>query len=175
MNPNNYANRQVNIAIKVEELVEIDAAWKELIEEIEGVSKSEYFKSLNSYDLLETRKIYREFHASLESNKLSNYAFKEYQRLSSFEYILTPDANDDDSILRLDGKINLLEGSEILISMDIHSLLKLFDVADEYKSENMRREMLAERDDWMPPENFKDGTDEEQEIWKIYYEKQKHT
>jgi hypothetical protein len=169
VNLNNYANKQVNISIKVEELVEIDAALKALIEEIEGVSESGYFKSIGSYDLLDIKKIQEEFLDNFQNNKLANYAFKEFRRLNSFEYILNPDSDDNDVLSGLDRKIDLLRGSEIFLSMRFYSLGKLFDITSEYANENSRRDMLADRDDWMPPENFKDGTDEEQEIWKMHY------
>lgn len=60
------------------------------------------------------------------------------------------------------------------IEMDFQYWQFLFEITDYFNGVEKRRiEMnsaaLSEKNDWSPPDNFKDGTDDEQEVWSSHW------
>lgn len=171
MKLNNFAHINSFINIPLSTMVDIDVAMKKLLMEIEDGSQSGYFKSIDSYRLEEVKNRYEKFKKAIDENGLVSYAFREHQRLSSSEYLFSPDYDEKDSLLALDGKLNSIRSCEVTLSMHLSELIAVLEITNEYLNEESRREMIHKRDTWHPPENFKDGTDDEQEIWETYNKK----
>ena len=73
--------------------------------------------------------------------------------------------------LMLQDKVNLPE-ERYLYEANFYSIRVLMAIYEEIEEklyrESLDRETEYEQDDWVPPENFANGTDDEQEIWLTY-------
>jgi len=73
--------------------------------------------------------------------------------------------------LMLQDKVNLPE-ERYLYEANFYSIRVLMAIYEEIEEklyrESLDRETEYEHDDWVPPENFANGTDDEQEIWQSY-------
>ena len=69
----------------------------------------------------------------------------------------------------LQDKVNLPE-ERYLYEANFYSMRVLMAIYEEHEEklylEDLDRETL--HNDWVPPDNFADGTDDEQEIWKLH-------
>ena len=76
--------------------------------------------------------------------------------------------------LMLQDKVNLPE-ERYLYEATFYSIKVLMAIYEEIEEklyqEDLDRETEYEHDDWAPPENFANGTDDEQEIWQSYQTK----
>jgi hypothetical protein len=88
--------------------------------------------------------------------------------------------NDDiESVLfgRHHKEISLLESEIVEVSCDLSSLIVAFDILENYekamryKSNMENADSNFESDDWTPPDNFRYGTEDEQEIWEMHNKK----
>lgn len=87
---------------------------------------------------------------------------KNSKEFDYLEAIINSPAQTDIDVSDEFSKINLSYGS------NINSINYILRIADLYALEDRRREDL-ESNDWLPPDNFEFGTEDEQGIWKNHY------
>lgn len=98
----------------------------------------------------------------------------------SFRYIHEKNIDSINEYLRvsrLDLLDQMLEPSTSYVEFDVEMEFQywqlLFEITDyfngvEKERIEMNSEYLSPNDDWTPPDNFKDGTDDEQAIWESH-------
>jgi hypothetical protein len=102
-------------------------------------------------------RIRSEFLNVFDSNKIEIEGFLKYQSESEDALVFMNRLLEGDS-----GKTLTLE-----VEMDFQYWQLLFEITDYFKSINDLEE-IPDSNDWSPPDNFRDGTDDEKEIWDLY-------
>ena len=84
-------------------------------------------------------------------------------------------SNEEEELCSLDkllqDKVDLPE-ERYLFEANFYSIRVLMAIYEELEEKNrqdeLKRDSEYEHDDWTPPENFANGTDDEQEIWQLH-------
>ncbi len=106
----------------------------------------------DEYYLPNIRRMQGSFYEIYEKNK---EVFEENEKYSKLDPL--------DQVLNFD-----LRPSEVYeIEMDFQYWKYLFEITDYFK-EQKNDEDQYEDNNWFPPDNFRDGTDDEQETWKLH-------
>lgn len=106
----------------------------------------------NEYYLPNIRRMQGSFYEIYEKNK---EVFEEYEKYSKLDPL--------DQLLNFD----LRPGEVYEIEMDFQYWKYLFEITDYFK-EQKNDEDQYEDNNWSPPDNFRDGTDDERKIWKLH-------
>lgn len=141
---------------------------------------TKFASSINKGDFIKSYEYFAQLDATnLDIQEIRNLKRREQEKN---EKLLDPstvsitDFDDDFLGFGLMNQISDIASRDIEISLELNALMETFRVNEAYKKEvNFRdNEEISSRelDDWTPPSNFENGTDDEKEVWEDFQRSQ---
>ncbi len=162
-----YGNVPACITLTVLQFSKIENILKDVLFEDELNFADLIFKDFHPFEIEDAKSVLKSLEIFLGGNK----DYLRFKNNPEFDYLdaIINNTQDHDVVLPFDelGKINLTFQS------NINSINLILRMAELYALEEQQREM-AEIDDWLPPDSFQFGTEDEQAVWASYYRKNKN-